>query len=265
MLTVPQVISIIKSGHPHDVQAFDGEFEADIESFAAHLSRCYFHLHDVLTAPENEKPPHTILMASYLLDGTNSLMAGFSALRQGYPIQGLDLARRVVETTSVAVYVSDNPSIATGPKLYQLSPSKSVKHAKKHMRHVGQAYGFFSQFDHAHSAIFAVHPLFSGSDRRQQAGFPLGPCSVGDKRPLFTIACLRLLTSAHNLEGVVEMLLFWTLRGQKRYWVPVENRIEYRPIDEEVQCESRTAARLQEANSGIEDELKKLEKHLKAR
>lgn len=255
MTDIPDIGRVLKEGHPADIEVFDREFEEVASSFASHLQRCYVHFADVLTLPEEQKSPQKLTVATYLLDAANSLMAAWGVLRFGYPVQALDLARRVVELTSVAVYVSDKPSAARGPQLYKLIPSKCVGYAKRHMRHVGQAYGFFSIFDHAHSAMLGIQPVFGSSSDTKTVALPLGPFSVSEREPLFKMASLRLLSSAHNLEGVVEMLLFWSLKRPKRYWVAVGNHIEYRPTAEELMCEASTAEALEVVGKAVEHKL----------
>lgn len=257
MVAIPDVGRVLREGHPEDIALFDHDFEQEIASFAGHLERCYTHLLDILNLPEEQKPPERLSVAAYLLDAANSLLAAYSVLRLGYPVQALDLARRVVELTSVAVYVSDRPSAARGPQLYKLKPSKCVQYAKKHMPRIGQAYGFFSIFDHAHSAMLAIQPVFDSAPNTKQLAFPIGPFSVRERRPLFKLVALRLLASVHNLEGVVEMVLFWDLHRPKRYWVPVDNHIEYRPIAEELSCETSTASELERVGKAIQLEIER--------
>lgn len=257
MVAILDVQRVLREGHTEDIALFDQEFERETTAFAAHLERSYAHLLDVLTLPEEEKPPQKLTIVAYLLDAANSLMAAYGTLRYGYPVQAMDLARRIVELTSVAAYVSDKPSAARGPRLYKLKPSKCVQYAKRHMPRIGQAYGLFSTFDHAHSAMLPIQPVFDSAPSTKQLAFPLGPFSVGERRPLFKLVSFRLLASAHNLEGVIEMLLFWSLKRPKRYWVAVEKHIEYRPIAEELECEASTAGELDRVGRAIQLELER--------
>lgn len=248
----------MKHEHDQDLKGFDEAFSADIAAFVEHLQRSFGHLVEIIQAKNTGERQHWPMAALYLWDATRSLAAAFTVLRQGYPVQGLDLARRLVESSAIAVYICDHPTIVKDERLTKLDPGKCVSYAKRHMPNIGRSYGFSSLFDHAHSAMIALLP--SEENHGTEMFYPVGPSSVSHQRTLFHFALLRILADAHNLNGVIEMLFFRGLSAPKRFWTSVEKEIHYRPIEEERLCETDTARKLEEVGALMETGLLKLQK-----
>jgi hypothetical protein len=249
-----EVLRGIRGENVDQLSTFDAEFMKETSSFSAHAGRTYINLRAILATSAKPRPCHWFLAGTYMLDATNTLVAAFTGLRSGYPIQAMDLLRRVIETSCAAVYICDHPKVISDPKLTKLSAGKCVSYARKHLPNVGRPYGTFSFFDHPHSAMLTP---FSTTDigGKPKLGYPLGPSPLKERQSLFRFAVLQLLAHAHNVEGVTEMLFFSGLEGEKRFWVPGSDGIEYAPIPEERDCEQQTVLALRRLEPILSQEL----------
>ncbi len=252
MIADKELIDLLLHEKTDDLRRFDEQLGDCTNTLVAHVRRSYEKLEQVIAKPQRPGREHWSLAALYLWEAATSLMAAYGTLRQGYPIQALDLGRRLVEATAVAVWICDHPKRALDKDFTKVKPSACVSYAKRHMPNVGRSYGFSTLFDHAHSALMMP---FRTPSQPTTALYQLGPLSVKERPGLFRLAALRLLSDSHNLEGVIEMLFYHGLEGAKRFWVEVETHIEYRPIPEEQECEKATLAALEGANLAFEAEL----------
>jgi hypothetical protein len=248
------VLRGIRGENKDHLTSFDSEFVQQTSLFAVHAARTYIKLRAILVTSAEPRPPHWFLAATYMLDAVNSLVVAFTGLRSGYPVQALDLLRRVIETTCVAVYICDHPKVISDPKLTKLSAGRCVSYARKHLPNIGRPYGTFSFFDHAHSAMLTPFSTMD-SGGKPKLGYPLGPSPLQERRSLFRFAVLQIVAHAHNVEGVTEMLFFSGLETQKRFWIPAAKGIEYHPIPEERQCEQETISALHQLEPVLRQEL----------
>jgi hypothetical protein len=249
-----EVLQAIRGRNEDQLTSFDHEFVHETLSFAAHTARTYVNLGRILGSSDTVHPSHWFLTAVYMLDSVNSLVAAFTVLRLGYPVQALDLVRRVIETTCVAVYICDHPAVISNRKLSKLPAGECVSYARKHLPNVGRPYGTFSFFDHPHSAMLTPW-LAPELDGRPKLEYPLGPSPLKGRPSLFRFAALQLIASAHNVEGATEMLFFPGVEEPKRFWVPAAKGIEYSPIPEELECERQTVSALERLEPSLRQEL----------
>jgi hypothetical protein len=248
-----EVLRGIRGEDKERLRSFDSGFEQETSLFAVHVARTYTNLGAILASSPTPRPSHWFLAATYMLDAANSLVSAFTCVRGGYPVQALDLVRRVIETSCVAVYICDHPRMIYDPKLTKVSAGQCVSYARKHLRNVGRPYGTFSFFDHPHSAMLT--PFLTTDSGNLKLGYPLSPSPLHERRSLFRFATLQLVAHAHNVEGVTEMLFFSGLGEPKRFWVPAANGIQYQPIPEERECERKTQAALKQLEPALTQEL----------
>ena len=251
---IDEVVQVIRGKNEDQLGSFDSAFMVESPLFAAHAARTYANPSAILSTGTKPRPSHWFLAATYMLDAVNSLVAAFIDLRSGYPVQALDLLRRVIETTCVAVYICDHRELISDPKLTKLSAGQCVSYARKHLLNVGRTYGTFSFFDHPHSAMLAPF-LSPDANGKPKLGYPLGPSPLEGRRSLFRFAVLQLVAHAHNAEAVTEMLFFSGLAGQRRFWASGAEGIHYDPIPEERQCEQETVSALRQLEPILKQDL----------
>ncbi len=249
-----EVLQTIRGEEQDRLASFDSKFVHETSSFVAHTARTCAKLSAILASSDKPRPYHWFLAATYMLDAVNSLVTAFMVSRSGFPVQALDLLRRVIETTCAGVYICDHPKVVSDPQLTRLSPGRCVSYARKHLPNVGRPYGTFSFFDHPHSAMLTPF-LTVDVGGKPKIVYPLGPSPLQERRSLFRFAVLQIAAHAHNVEGVTEMLFFSGLEGQKRFWVPAGNGLQYDPIEEERRCEQETVSALQQLEAILKQEL----------